>query len=315
MRPALSIFALTAALAALPAAPAVAESRLEKTLKLAPGGHFRLQTDLGAVTLTGSASNDVQLLVTSRHDLDDLLAFQFDETSGSVVVTARRKHHFSGWFDGGHRVQYEIRVPAETSVEIDTSGGKIAVSGLRGRAKLDTSGGGIDVRDLVGDLEADTSGGGIHLADIKGHMRVETSGGGITGSRLDGPLSADTSGGEIELEQVTGDIKASSSGGGITIREAGGRVEAETSGGGIEATFARGNARGGSLETSGGGIRVAIDPDAGLEIDAHGNSVKTDLPLRVVGEISRSSLRGTLGAGGAKLHLRTSGGGVVIQGL
>jgi DUF4097 and DUF4098 domain-containing protein YvlB len=314
MRPALSIFALTAALAALSASLAGASERMEKKLKLAPGGHFRLETDLGAVTVTGSAEPDVALVVTSRHDLDDLLTFRFDESPSSVVVTARRKHHF-GWFDSGHRVQYEIRVPAETAVDVDTSGGKIVVSGLRSRAKLDTSGGGIDVRDLVGDLEADTSGGGIHLADIKGRMRVETSGGGITGSRLDGPLAADTSGGSIDLDRVSGDIKASSSGGGITILEAGGRVEAETSGGGIEATFARGNARGGSLETSGGGIRVSVDPEAGLEIDAHGNSVKTELPLKVLGEISRSSLRGTLGSGGAKLHLRTSGGGVVIQGI
>ncbi len=313
MKPALTAFALAAALA-LPTAPLAAESRLEKTLKLAPGGAFRLETDLGSVAVTGKPVSDVRLVVTSRRELDDLLVFHFEEGPSSVSVTARRKHHF-GWFGDGGRVHYEIEVPAETAITVDTSGGKIAIVGLRSRAKLETSGGGIDVRDLAGDLEADTSGGGIHLADIKGNMRVETSGGGITGSRLDGPLAADTSGGSIDLEQVSGDIKASSSGGGITIREAGGRVDAETSGGGIEASFTKGNSRGGSLETSGGGIEVALDPDAGLEIDAHGNSVKTDLPLRVVGEISRSSLRGTLGAGGARLHLRTSGGGVRIRAL
>ena len=135
------------------------------------------------------------------------------------------------------------------------------------------------------------------------------------GTEIDGPLHAETSGGSVRLDRVTGDIRAHSSGGGIHIHEAGGRVDADTSGGGIEATFARGNARGGTLETSGGGIQVSIDPSVGLHIDASGNSVKADLPITVRGEMSRGKLQGNLGGGGELLRLHTSGGGVRIQGL
>jgi len=313
MKRLVSTLALASALAALSASPLLADSRMEKTLKLAPGGSFRLETDLGSVTVTGRAGADVHLVVTSRKDLDELLTFQFTEDGASASVTAKRRHH--NWFNDGGRVHYEIELPAETAIDVDTSGGKIVVAGLRSRAKLNTSGGGIEVRDVQGDVDADTSGGPIHLADIRGKMRVQTSGGGIEGKNLDGPLSADTSGGSIDLDGVTGDIRASSSGGGISIREAGGLVNAETSGGGIEASFAKGNARGGSLETSGGGIEVSLDPDAGFEIDARGNSVRTDLPVKVIGEVKRSSLRGTLGRGGAMLRMRTSGGSVVIRAM
>ena len=45
-------FALTLSALAL-ALPALAEMRIEKTLKLAPGGEFRLDTDMGKVTLVG----------------------------------------------------------------------------------------------------------------------------------------------------------------------------------------------------------------------------------------------------------------------
>ena len=162
---------------------------------------------------------------------------------------------------------------------------------------------------------AETSGGSIHLRDIKGKSRVETSGGGIEAMNLEGSLNAETSGGSIALERVSGDIHAHSSGGGIHIREAGGRVDADTSGGSIEASFSRGNARGGTLESSGGGITVSVDPSVSLAIDAHGNSVSSDLPLTVQGEFSRGSLRGTLGRGGENLRLRTSGGSVKIQAL
>lgn len=312
---ALPVAATLAGLAWLLGAPAAAEDRIEKDLRLDPGGEFRLETDLGGVTVTGSPDAGAHVVITSRRkDLNDLLTFRFEEGAGSARVIAKKKHH--SWFsDHGDNVQYEVRVPAQTRVMVDTSGGSIKISGLRGRAKLDTSGGGIRVDDLAGDLEADTSGGSIHLADVKGTVRAQTSGGGIEGRNLDGSVHAESSGGSIELEKVTGDLEAETSGGGIRIADAGGRVHADTSGGSIEASFTKGNSKGGTLETSGGGIEVSVDPEADLSIQASGNSVKTDLPLRVQGEISRGNLTGSLGKGGNTLRLHTSGGSVRIQGL
>jgi hypothetical protein len=301
---------------ALVALPAFAETRMEKTLKLSPGGEFRLDTDLGKVTVTGGPDAGVHVVITSkRKDLDDLLTFRFEEGGDRASITARRKHAFH-WFSGfGDHVEYEIQVPAQTRLSIDTSGGGITISGIRGDSKLDTSGGGISVRDHVGDVDADTSGGGIRLRDVHGQVRANTSGGGVEAVVIDGSIHAQSSGGSIELERVTGDIDAETSGGGIRIQEAGGRVRADTSGGGIEATFARGNAHGGTLETSGGGIEVALDPSVDLAIEASGNAVRTDLPLQVHGEISRGSLSGKLGKGGNTLRLHTSGGSVRIQSL
>ncbi len=312
LRPMLGVVAL-----ALGAGTALGESRMEKTLKLEPGGEFHLESDLGRVTVTGTSSSGVRLVVTSRRDdINDLLTFRYEEGTRSASVIARKRHHldilFGSW---GSSVRFEVEVPAETAVTIHTSGGGISLAGLRSPAKVETSGGGIEVRELTGDLLAETSGGSIHLRNIKGKSNVETSGGGIEAVDLEGPLKAETSGGSVNLDRVSGDIRAHSSGGGIRIRDAGGRVDADTSGGSIEAAFSRGNARGGSLESSGGGISVAIDPGVGLSIDAHGNSVSSDLPLTVQGELSRGTLRGTLGHGGESLRLRTSGGSVKIRAI
>lgn len=302
----------------VPVLSARADSRMEKALRLDPGGRFSLQTDLGSVTVTGTNATGARLVITSRRrTLDDLLRFTFREDAGSASVTARRRHgHFFPWISwSGGDVHFEIQVPAQTALDIDTSGGAIKIAGLRSKAKLETSGGGIQVRDLAGDLEGHTSGGGIHLERIQGNVHVETSGGGIDGSEIDGPIDADTSGGSVRLNRVSGNIRAHSSGGGIHIFEAGGRIEADTSGGGIQASFARGNGRGGTLETSGGGIEVSIDPAVGLRIDASGNSVKAGIPITVQGSISRGKLQGNMGGGGELLRLHTSGGGVRIQGL
>jgi DUF4097 and DUF4098 domain-containing protein YvlB len=298
------------------AGTALAETRIEKTLKLAPGGEFRLETDMGKVTLSGSSDSDAHVLVTSRRkDLDDLLTFRWDESNGLVSVIARKKHKLDWFSSGGNNVQFEVRVPAQTRVTVDTSGGGINISGIQGPVVANTSGGGIGITDIVGDVDVDTSGGGIDLRNIKGRVTAETSGGGIDADNIEGSVKAESSGGSIELARVTGDIDADTSGGGIRIVEAGGRVKADTSGGGIEASFAKGNSLGGSLETSGGGIKVMLDPDSDLAIEASGTGVKTDLPLAVRGEISRGSLSGTLNKGGNTLRLHTSGGSVRIQSL
>jgi hypothetical protein len=300
----------------IPALSLPAESRIEKNLRLEPGGRFSLDTDMGSVTVVGTTSPGARLVITSRrHELDELLRFTFREDPGSVSISAKRKRgRIFGW-NRGDSVRWEVQVPAQTELDIDTSGGRIKIAGLRSDARLETSGGGIEVRDLAGDLEGHTSGGGIELERIRGKARVETSGGGIEGRELDGTVDASTSGGSVRLDRVSGDIRAHSSGGGIHIFDAGGRIEADTSGGGIEVTFARGNGHGGALQTSGGGIEVSLDPSVGLRIDASGNSVRADVPITVQGSVSRGRLQGTMGPGGELLRLHTSGGGVRILGL
>ena len=73
----------------------------------------------------------------------------------------------------------------------------------------------------------------------------------------------------------------------------------------------------GNLETSGGSIEIAIDPAANLNLDAStsGGSVSSDLPVRVVGTISHTSMHGSIGSGGEELRLHTSGGSIHIRAL
>ncbi len=287
------------ALAALLApAGARADSRIERTLKLAPGGKLRVDTEMGSVSVTGTTQNDARVVVTSRRDdLSEQLALSFDEQPGVASIVGKKKHRDS-WFSGWRgNVHFEIQIPARTQVEVKTSGGSVRVHGL------------------TGDLRAETSGGSIDLAEIRGEARVETSGGAIEARDIGGALTASTSGGAVEIEDVKGDIRARTSGGSMRIRGAGGLLDAETSGGGIEASFTKGNAHGGRLESSGGSVRVSVDPAVDLTIEASGDAVHTDVPLRMEGEISRGHVHGDLNRGGPTLRVGTSGGSVRIEPL
>ena len=276
--------------------PARGEFRMEKNLKLDPGGRFVLDSDAGSVTVNGSSASGANVVITSdRDDASSLFEFGFEDGPATARVTARRTFRF-GW-PKHFSLHYEVRVPTNTRLDVKTGGGGIETFSLRGDANLNTSGGSIEVSGLSGALTAHTSGGHIRLREVGGDARVETSGGGIEVASQDGNLRAHTSGGPIRIDGVTG------------------RVEAHTSGGSVHATFARGNTRGGTLETSGGSIRVGLDPSANLDIDAStsGGSVSSALPLQITGRISGSSLHGTLGAGGETLRLHTSGGSIYLE--
>ena len=293
-----------------------ADSRVERTLKLDPGGTFRLDTDAGSVAVRGKSGDGAHVLFESqRDDLEDRLHFQFDEGAGSVSVSAKNRRH-SSWFESGRtRVHVTVEVPFDTAVDVRTSGGSITLSGTKRPARLRSSGGSLTIEDLAAGLDGDTSGGSVHVHDVAGDARVRTSGGSIEAARIHGSLDADTSGGSVRVETVTGDIKAHSSGGPIHIRAASGRVDAETSGGGADVSFAPGNGKGGRIESSGGGITVSLDPSVGLEIDAHADRIDSDLPITTTRGFSRESLHGTLNGGGASLRLETSGGSVHIRPL
>jgi hypothetical protein len=296
---------------------AAAGSRIEKNLALEPGGSFTLDTSVGSVELVGTSSSGARIVITSKSDdIESRYDFDFQESAGLVEVKVRKKgNKVFSWIGRSGGMKFQIEVPRETDVNIDTSGGSISVEELDGATRLDTSGGSIAASRVRGDVHADTSGGSISVEGVEGDVLADTSGGGIEIHDVSGEVKADTSGGGIKMSGIGGDIVADTSGGGIRIDEAGGRVSAESSGGSVTVSFAQGNGSGGELSTSGGGVKVLLDPAVNLDVDASasGGGVTLDLPMQVQGKISRSSVRGTLGGGGATLKLRASGGGIRIE--
>lgn len=264
----------------LVAAPALANDRVERDLALDPGGRLVVETDGASITVTGGSRSGAHVVITARDEKDlDRYKLTFEESPEGLRVVVRRRGGISSWFGwSGHGLEIEVEVPSETDIDLDTSGGGIRVESIRGEVKADTSGGGIRIRDIEGNVNVHTSGGGIRIADVRGDVRAETSGGGV------------------RVENVTGSIDANSSGGPI------------------EASFAPGAEARGRLSTSGGGVKVWLDRGANVEIDAStsGGRVRCDLPITMQGRTSKSRLRGTIGAGGPLLTLRSSGGSIRI---
>jgi hypothetical protein len=307
---------------ALAAAPAQGATRIEKHLELAPGGQLIVKSEVGRVVVRGDAASGAAVVVTAdRDDLDKEYELTFTAAPGQAAVTVKRRSRGWGWFEGWQhwrgKVEIAVSVPRATAVTVHTSGGRIEVAGLQGNAELGSSGGSVVAHEIAGKLAAHSSGGAIEIHDVRGDLHLSSSGGGVHATGVQGDVEAWSSGGGVHLEQVAGSVHARSSGGGVTVRGAGGRVAASSSGGPVRVSFAAGNAHGGDIDSSGGGVEVHVDPAVGLDVDAASSagSVACDLPVTVQGKISGHSIHGVLHGGGERLHVRSSGGGIRISAL
>jgi hypothetical protein len=145
------------------------------------------------------------------------------------------------------KVDYTIRVPQATAINVHSAGGAISISSITGRLSLSSSGGGVHVTGGSGDMRLRSSGGSISAI-------------GITSSTVD----ADSSGGGIHLtfQQSPTNVKVSSSGGGVHVElpgtSDGYAVDAKSSGGSThnDVRTDPASARVIRARSSGGGVRI-----------------------------------------------------------
>ncbi|MBT7514269.1 MAG: DUF4097 family beta strand repeat protein [Candidatus Marinimicrobia bacterium] len=168
--------------------------------------------------------------------------------------------------------QFELKLPTNINLNLETSGGDIDVKDIRGESILKTSGGDIDLSNVMGRMEAQTSGGDIEVTGSEGLLRVHSSGGDINIVNSDGQFNASTSGGDLAFRHLTGNIDAHTSGGSISLKNIEGEtIKCQTSGGNIRAEDISANLTG---RTSGGEIEIenikghVVVSTSGGDIDA-----------------------------------------------
>ena len=146
-------------------------------------------------------------------------------------------------------VDYTVRLPRNTSVKVDSSGGDVLVSHLDGDIRLSSSGGDIRVSETTRRLQLFSSGGDIRAELVRSSdVTASSSGGGVRLSFVSAPMKVDasSSGGDVRVE-VPRDaaayaVDASSSGGDTRVKvktdpQSKHRVKLRSSGGGVTADY------------------------------------------------------------------------------
>ena len=272
--------ATTLLLGQMLSATAASNDDIEREFNVQPGGGLILNSDSGSIEVRTWSEARVRVVVRNPGNFE----VSIEQSGNEIIVQADRER-------GRSRIRFEIQVPDEFDVELDTGGGGITIEDISGNILAETSGGNITIGTvLVGNVSVDTSGGSIVIDDVSdGNITAETSGGRITINNVNGDVFADTSGGNIIVGDVTGDVLAETSGGNITVGDISGDVELDTSGGTIRSGYASGTL---TAETSGGNIYLA-GSDSFIDADTSGGNI-------------------TIIRSGGPVIAHTSGGNIII---
>jgi DUF4097 and DUF4098 domain-containing protein YvlB len=268
------------------------------------------------------SEGEIQKMITNDYD------FSVTISANKLTVIAKPKREFRNW-NNQLTFSYRIYVPVNCATQLNTSGGGISISNLNGEQHFNTSGGGLDVKSLSGKITGRTSGGGINVSDCKDNIDLETSGGGIEAKRCTGQIHLNTSGGSLELHDLNGTIRASTSGGNIDADKITGDLDTHTSGGNISMTGMSGSldasTSGGNIDVqvtdpgkyvklnnSGGHVRLEIPKGKGLNLDIHGDRIKTEGLNNFSGSMEKQSISGTINGGGTPIDIDAGSGGVTL---
>jgi hypothetical protein len=188
-----------------------------------------------------------------------------------------------------------------TEISLEPSGDKLTARTDKPRLKMNQS---ISVSfDVIvpnkTDLELLTHNGAVEIADIAGRVNATTHNGKVAAGNISGTTVLETYNGAVDCTQISGD------------------AQLKTHNGGVQASYSQAAPPvcDVSIVTYNGGIEFVAPPGFSARVEATTNngSVHTDLPVTVVGEISKSRIEGAVGTGQGKLHLETHNGSIRMR--
>ena len=197
-------------------------------------------------------------------------------------------------------VDYEITVPAQTSVRSHSGSGDQVIEGTQGSVEAQTGSGDVKLRNVTGEIHLQTGSGDVRARDIAGAVH------GGTGS------------GDIEIEEkAPGDIDLHTGSGGINARGVQGAFHGETGSGDITAEGTPGGSW--EIHTGSGNVHVRLPSNAAFDADISTSSGSIDvgapIEMTVQGRVgdTRKAIRGKVRGGGSLVRVRTGSGDIHIE--
>jgi DUF4097 and DUF4098 domain-containing protein YvlB len=152
----------------------------KKTMRFESGGFLSLSNRNGNVEIYAWDRNEVELnayitvKAADRETAEKLrqqLNIDIKESSDEIIIDTDypgvKGGGFFGWLFGNSKnsisVQYELRVPQETDLNIHTTNGNVEVEEVAGRLRLESTNGGINGTDVIGLARCATTNGNIKM--------------------------------------------------------------------------------------------------------------------------------------------------------
>ena len=197
-------------------------------------------------------------------------------------------------------VDYEITVPADTTVRTRSGSGDQELEGTHGNA------------------DVQTGSGDIKIAKLNGEIRLQTGAGDVRAREVSGSVKGGTGSGDVVIEESgPGDIDLRTGSGGVTARGVQGSFHGETGSGDITAEGKQSGPW--EIHTGSGNVHVQLPSGAGFDADISTSSGSIDvgapIEMTVQGRVGEShkSIHGKARGGGPLLRVRTGSGDIHIE--
>lgn len=258
----------------------VAETHKDFHYALSPGSSVYVTNQNGTITVHAASGRQVQVSAVQKSDKVEIDAKQ---TGNRVTLRTHMLQKVSG---DDARVDYDIALPPDAGLNIDSESGAVKIENLQGNITVDSDAGDVTIANVSnGTIQVQTVNAGITLNNVK-NSRV----------------SLTTTGGAVKLTAVTGP-----------------KVSAETTNGAIsyEGDFAGGGAY--TLTNHSGDIDVRVPADASLDLTARSvkGSVTNDFPFQkpqhTTFQLTEGrSFAGTSNSGASSVELRSFSGKIRV---
>jgi DUF4097 and DUF4098 domain-containing protein YvlB len=272
---------LTAVVLVTLATFAVAETKKEYRFDVGPKSKVSIINQFGGVSVKPSTGNYVLVTATMYSD-----KVEVDQSQSGNRVDVQ-SHLLTGATADNSRVDYDVLVPADASVNIESATGPLHAERLHGDVEAEGTNAAIDVRDISGS-----------------HVHVKTMAGTITLTNIrDGHVEIDSVSGDVTLRSVTGPL--------VRVSSTSGRIQ-------YDGDF--GYAGEYRFNSHSGNIDATIPEDASVDVKAqsvHG-LVQNDVPLQPKVHSSflvkeGSSFAGTINKAASSVWLRTFSGKIHLK--
>lgn len=262
--------------------------------QIASGGRVNIYNRNGMITVTEGSGTTLQYRAEKeRGDADDI-GFVILKEGGGITICAvydeddqcserglnrSRRERRRNWGDRA-RANITVSVPRGTILRASSGNGEVSVTAAVAEASVVSGNGKVRVSGVRGRVDASTGNGVVSVDDVEGPVKVSSGNGDITVGTVRGPVNASSGNGDVIVRMTRLD-------------------------GTDDMDFSSGNGR----------IEVTVPGDFSAEVDAStGNGrITTDFPIRVVGRLQPTRLRGTIGDGGRKLRMSTGNGSMEIR--
>ncbi len=263
-------------------------NRIEKTFDVISGGRLTIDTDSGEIDVKTHKKDTIELKIIkdkkkNLFNLQNILNdfnVTFDHTGHDLNITGKFQRGVNFWQNelNDIRIHFQVTIPQEYDVDLNTRIDDISVNGVTGELEVSTSTGDIDVIDVSGPTQVRTSTGDLHLEKIIGAISGGSSTGDITMSNCQGSISVKSSTGDIRMHLPT------------QLQHAW------------------------NIQTSTGDIVLTLSSNLAADIDVKTSvgDISTDFPVLTT-TMQKKRVRGSINGGGQLLKLQTSTGDIRLK--